>query len=226
MDLEKITLDGNPSLSHSVKNLQEIQTNPLYVEDNLTRHVFENNAFKKLSGKIKDKDAREELEKLVMKYSKGMVLDSNGFKKAHRQYHVGKVGKMLGTGAIASGLMYALPGRFYPSVNGIGGALQYLNPFSGKNMVKDLAKYTVLKGIKGIGSTLFSPFMYLSAGYTLYKVIKGLIQRKKLKNQKSKLIKNLSDEDLYQTLEELKQIKGIKEDYSHLRPEVKYEEAA
>lgn len=223
MNLENITLEKNPHFSNSIKSLQEIRINPQYVGDNLARHAFEVESFKNLRRGIKDKDAREELEKLVMKYSKGMVVDSAKFKRAHNSYHVGKVGKILGTGTVASGLMYSLPGRFYPSINGIGGALQYLNPFGGKSMIQDAGKYLILRGIKGIGSTLFSPFMHLTAGYTLYKLVKGLIQRKKNKNERSKLVRSLSNEELYQTLEDLKKIKGIEEDFSYINPEVKYE---
>jgi hypothetical protein len=226
MNLENIAIEENPHFNNSVQSLQSIKTNPDYVGKNLARHAFEVQALKNLKSNIRDKDSRKELEELVMKYSKGMAVDSDKFKRAHNTYHLGKVGRILGGGTIASGLMYSLPGRFYPSVNGIGGALQYLNPFSGKNLAKDAGKYLFLRGIKGIGSTLFSPFMYLSAGYAVYKLIKHLIKRKKNKNERSRLVKSLSNEELYKTLEELKQIKGIKEDYSYLNPEVNYEKAA
>jgi hypothetical protein len=221
MDLENLTLDKNPHFENSVKSLQEIETNPEYVSKNLARHTFELSPFKKLNSSLHG-SARKELENLVMKYSRGMVVESDGFKREHNQYHFGKLGKILGTGTAVSGLMYALPGRFYPNINGIKGALKYLNPL---NIVKDVSKYAFLRGIKGIGSTLFSPFLYLSAGYTLYQVIKSLIKRKKNKNERSKFVRDLSNEELYKTLEDLKRIKNIKEDFSYLRQEIKNDAA-
>jgi len=226
LGLENLTLEEERVFQDSAINLQDAHLNPGKVGEKVARHAFENNEFKKLRGKIKDKDAREELEDLVMKYSKGMAVDSNYFKKAHSQYNVGKLGKIIGTGAVASGLMYALPGRFYPSVNGVGDALKYLLPFTGKSIAKDLGKYALLRSIKGIGSTFFSPLMYLSAGYSLYKLVKGLIHKKKNKNERSKLVKSLSNEDLYQTLEGLKRMKGVEKDYSFLKPGEKNEAAA
>lgn len=179
----------------------------------IEKYITENNTFKKLYGTL-SKSGKSEFMEHLREYTSRAMETPGKLRRYVTQKHLGDLVeslkehstdklKTLGSGIYEKGagylktakdLVYSIPGRIYPYLEGIGAKL---NPMQ-------YLKGGLATAGSWLGKNLLRGTLYGLGAYLLYRTVKGLWQKHKEEKEKSKLHQELKRDTLDEILAELR----------------------